>query len=391
MQEFYKKTLYGFLILLAASVLASYVCLSRSYLSAPLLPVQDSALPWQAKPDSDLPQSRARIDEERQRLSFNFKLPPGGAYPFAAVGLFFANRDGTPAHVDLSRYTSVTLLARCSPANTLTFTASTLEKKVSRRGDWLTYRAPSAFFACGDGVSPVELDLTRLETPQWWFDMFKLDLSHQAYKLDQVPKISIGTTFQSPKNVESRVEISSLVLTGRDYRYLTALAALLSLSWAGFGLWTFRRHTRALIADLKEKLRKDLPLVAYQQLSIEPHRDKEKAVILRFIAGAYANPDLDLDRIVTETGVNRNKINEILKSEFGYTFISYLNKLRLTEAARLLAEKETAAVAEIAYSVGYSNVSYFNKLFKEEYGCTPKAFRNVCGQPAGDEPAPGER
>ncbi|MBP1206413.1 AraC-like DNA-binding protein [Duganella sp. 1411] len=384
MQEFYKKTVYGLLMLLAASALASYVCVSLSYLSAPLLPAGDSALPWRPEADSNMPQPRIRIGEDRRRLSFDFNLSAHTPYAFAAVGLFFANRDGTPAHVDLSRYTSITLQARCAPANTLTLSASTLESKVSKRGNWLTYRSPSAFFACGPAGTPVELDLTRMETPQWWFDMFKLDLSHQHYKLDQVPKISIGTTFQSPKNIDSRIDIDSLVLTGRDYRYLTLLAVLLGVSWTGFGLWTLRRHTRALIADLKEKLRKDLPLVAYQQLSIEPHRDKEKAVILRFIANGYANAELDLERIVTQTGVNRNKINEILKSEFGYTFSSYLNKLRLTEAARLLAEKETAAVAEIAYSVGYSNVSYFNKLFKEEYGCTPKAFRSVCGQPAGD-------
>jgi AraC-like DNA-binding protein len=78
-----------------------------------------------------------------------------------------------------------------------------------------------------------------------------------------------------------------------------------------------------------------------------------------------------------EVGVTRGKINDVLKNEFGFTFSGYLNKLRLTEAARLLAEKDSATVAEIAYSVGYGNVSYFNKLFKEEYGSTPKAFRAV--------------
>jgi AraC-like DNA-binding protein len=81
--------------------------------------------------------------------------------------------------------------------------------------------------------------------------------------------------------------------------------------------------------------------------------------------------------VASETGANRNKVNEVLKAELGMTFTSYLNKLRLTEAARLLAEKDGAAVAEIAYAVGYANVSYFNKLFKEEYGCTPKAFRSL--------------
>jgi AraC-like DNA-binding protein len=55
-----------------------------------------------------------------------------------------------------------------------------------------------------------------------------------------------------------------------------------------------------------------------------------------------------------------------------------LNKLRLTESARLLAEQDSATIQEIAFSVGYGNVSYFNRLFKEEYGSTPKAFRSAC-------------
>jgi AraC-like DNA-binding protein len=84
-------------------------------------------------------------------------------------------------------------------------------------------------------------------------------------------------------------------------------------------------------------------------------------------------------------------VNELLKTELGMTFTGYVNKLRLTEAARLLTEKSAATVAEIAYSVGYANVSYFNRLFKEEYGCTPKAFRTVATeqQPADAEPSSG--
>jgi AraC-like DNA-binding protein len=69
------------------------------------------------------------------------------------------------------------------------------------------------------------------------------------------------------------------------------------------------------------------------------------------------------------------------------TFTTYLKKLRLTESARLLTENPAATVAEVAYSVGYGNVSYFNKLFKEEYGCTPKVFKSVAARP--DMPAHG--
>jgi AraC-like DNA-binding protein len=128
-------------------------------------------------------------------------------------------------------------------------------------------------------------------------------------------------------------------------------------------------------------------LVAYQQLTVEPHRDKDKSAILHFMATNYSNADLSLEPMAASIAVSRTKINDILKAELGFTFTGYLNKLRLTEAARLLAEKEDANIAEIAYSVGYKNVSYFNKLFKEEYGCTPKTFKSICDRPPGENPA----
>jgi len=128
---------------------------------------------------------------------------------------------------------------------------------------------------------------------------------------------------------------------------------------------------------------------------LEPFKDKEKATVLRFIATNYTNSELDLDSVVAGTGVNRNKVNDFLKAELGITFTTYLKKLRLTESARLLTENPAATVAEVAYSVGYGNVSYFNKLFKEEYGCTPKTFRSVTvrsavkpGSPASARTAP---
>jgi AraC-like DNA-binding protein len=190
--------------------------------------------------------------------------------------------------------------------------------------------------------------------------------------------------------VPARVEISKLTLRGRDYRYLTWLAGIVAAGWIAFGIWFFRAHSRALVASLDTHLKNDVPLVAYRQLTLEPHRDTEKAAVLRFIATHYTDPELDLDAVVTATGTNRKKVNDVLKSELGMTFTSYLNKLRLTEAARLLAENSETTVAEIALSVGYANISYFNRLFKEEYGCTPKAIRTLASQPQAKAAAGGE-
>ncbi len=380
MYAFYKKALIACVLLLVASLLFSYFCLAQSYLHLPMLPIRDSPLPWQPAPSWEArPGGPAtlRIEDDPQHLKYEFSIFDTAEQPFVAAEMVFRDRKGVPAQVDLSRYSALSLRVKCAPANTLTFSAMTFERVIKGQ-EYLNYRPGLAYFSCNKSSSKVEIDLTRLETPHWWFYLVNLDLSRQAYKLDKVAKLTIGTTFQSPRGTPSTVEITELELEGRDYRYLGLLAVTLCLAWGGFGLWFFLRHTRVLTEDVRERLQKDLPFVAYQQLSLEPHRDKEKTAILQFIGSKYADPGLELDTVVEQTGVNRTKIGELLKAELGYTFSGYVNKLRLTEAARLLAEKDTAAVAEIAYSVGYGNVSYFNKLFKEEYGYTPKAFRDAC-------------
>jgi YesN/AraC family two-component response regulator len=169
-------------------------------------------------------------------------------------------------------------------------------------------------------------------------------------------------------------------LHGRDYRYLAALVVIILGGWVAFGVWFFLAYSRALLASVDSKMKTNLPLVAYRQLTVEPYKDKEKGAVLRYIANSYTDPELDLETVVEGTGATRYKINEVLKSELGMTFTGYVNKLRLTEASRLLTENSSAAVSEIAYSVGYANVPYFNKLFKEEFGCSPKSFRILASQ-----------
>ena len=383
MHVFYRKALTALLLALSFSGIAAYICVNQSYLHESLLTAGKGPLGWTLGTRSDNSaqgRSTIRASADPTRLDVAYTLSEAQDR-HAAASLLFHDTHGALRLVDLSRYNTISFNARCSPANTLSLAIPTFDEKVSKRDDWLSYRTPYAFFSCGETSSRIELDLTRMAVPQWWFDMFHIDLWRQGYKLDAVPKVEIGNSFRSPSNILSRFEIEAITLNGRDRRYLYLLAALLVLTWGGYAWWFLRAYGRAIADDVRNKVQRDMPLVAYQQLSIEPHRDKEKSTILRVVATRYADPEFDLDTLVQESGANRNKVNDILKAELGYTFSTYLNKLRLTEAARLLAENDSAAVGEIAYSVGYKNVTYFNRLFKEEYNCTPKAFREICKQP----------
>lgn len=380
MLELYKKASIVFLALALVSALMAFFCIERTFLHISLLPGNTSAVPWVAELQTDLPQggnSQIKLLDEHFSLDFEVIVSEAAQYPFTALSLAFRDGAGEADLIDLSLFSNLSFSIKCTPANVLLFSAFTVEDSLTVPGNAPVFRSPSTYFSCDENWSQADLDLTRLETPLWWMEIYQLKITKKEYKLDRVPKIQFGTSYQSPKELAARVQINELTLSGRDWRYMYALIASLVFIWGCYGVWFFRAHTQVLINNLRSKVQKDRPLVAYQQLSVEPQYDRDKDAILRFMATEYANPDLNLDVMVNRIGVTRSKINDILKEELGFTFTSYLNKLRLTEAARLLAEKREANIAEIAYSVGYKNVSYFNKLFKEEYGCTPKIFTSV--------------
>lgn len=380
MHEFYRAALRYLLILIALSSVIASLGIARSYLHDALTPADKDHLNWQLETRADTAsvlQSTVQPRAGKSRIAVDFRLAPINGHN-ASASMVFRDRSGKVRLVDLSRYGTISFTVRCAPANTLSMSISTFNKGVTNANDFLTFRPAHTYFSCGETASRIELDLTHLVVPDWWLNMFQVVAMRQDYRLDAVPMIEFGVTFLSPTGVRSQFEIDGITLNGRDYRPLQLAIAALVLGWSAYAVWFFRGYARALRAHLQQKIQHDLPLLAYQHLQIEPHRDREKGAILRVMATRYSDPEFDLDTLVTEAGSNRNKVNEILKAELGYTFSTYLNKLRLTEAARLLAEAETATIAEIAYLVGYKNVTYFNRLFKEEYHCTPKAFRQVC-------------
>jgi len=72
--------------------------------------------------------------------------------------------------------------------------------------------------------------------------------------------------------------------------------------------------------------------------------------------------------------MSESKFKRLFKQIFGDSFFSYYQKFRMREAARLLKENKMT-VSEVGYSLGFSNLSHFAKVFKEHYAVKPKAFQ----------------
>ena len=84
--------------------------------------------------------------------------------------------------------------------------------------------------------------------------------------------------------------------------------------------------------------------------------------------------DFTVERLGEELGLSRVQLYRKVKALTGQTPVDLLKKARL-ERARLLVEKTDKSISEIAYEVGFTAPSYFNKCFKDEFGVSPGVLR----------------
>ena len=89
--------------------------------------------------------------------------------------------------------------------------------------------------------------------------------------------------------------------------------------------------------------------------------------------------DFTVERLGEEVGLSRVQLYRKVKALTGQTPVDLLKKARL-ERARLLVKKTDKSISEIAYEVGFTAPSYFNKCFKDEFGVSPGALREQGSQ-----------
>ncbi|WP_347331674.1 helix-turn-helix domain-containing protein [Marinimicrobium locisalis] len=379
MLTFYRKALVTLLMLLVLTAVVMYGGFLQSRLSLSLFPARDEALPWAPaiEPSSPVGDTQLTVKSEVGTIDYEFTLDSEQLFPYTHYSFYFIQPELAYRVVDLTDYSHVSFRILCDPRNVLLFVLFSFDEEVTDPFKPPTRRVSSKAFSCSAHWKEMTIDFADLATPHWWLDEHGYELSNQDYRLDKVMGLAFVNSLQSPMDQTSRVRITDVTLKGTKPMYFYSAAGITAAGWVLFFVWLVRLYVRALTTGLKEKVKLDQPLMAYKKLSIEPQKDKEKDALLRYMATEYANSELNLDTTAATLGINRTKVNELLKEELGLTFTAYLKKLRLTEAARLLSETSEANISEIAYLVGYNNVSYFNKLFKAEYGCTPKTFQTL--------------
>jgi AraC-like DNA-binding protein len=96
-----------------------------------------------------------------------------------------------------------------------------------------------------------------------------------------------------------------------------------------------------------------------------------------YILANSGRHDLSVRAVAAQLGVTPRNVQQLFERD-GTTFSAYVLARRLTRAHRMLTAPRFAhlAIGAIAYEVGFGDLSYFNRSFKQRFGVTPRDVRN---------------
>ena len=105
-----------------------------------------------------------------------------------------------------------------------------------------------------------------------------------------------------------------------------------------------------------------------------PARDRRRAVETALWIDAHSHQQIDLEQAAGQAGISPFHFLRLFSSVLGVTPHQYLVRSRLRHAARLLADNDIP-VTDVAYDVGFGDLSNFVRTFHRAAGVSPRRFR----------------
>lgn len=105
-----------------------------------------------------------------------------------------------------------------------------------------------------------------------------------------------------------------------------------------------------------------------------PAQEDVLLTILRFIEEHYK--DAELSQLAECMHYDLYWLSRLIKKQTGKTYTELLQDKRLQQASFLLKTTDMS-VSDVGNAVGYDNLSYFHKIFRKQYGVSPKKYRDA--------------
>lgn len=108
---------------------------------------------------------------------------------------------------------------------------------------------------------------------------------------------------------------------------------------------------------------------------------KELETITEISDFIYNYPELphSISSISSKSGLSPSKLQMGFKFMHSFTLGEYIRSVRLKKSEELIRRTDLN-ISQVVYSIGFTSRSYFCKIFKKQYGCSPKAYKTKIQQ-----------
>jgi len=214
------------------------------------------------------------------------------------------------------------------------------------------------------------IDLNQLRMPDWCCAINYISPNEPIkVNLNHVHSLNIGTAYTPQLNTKRSLHIYSISFE----RNTNELVWLLLLSELLIIL------TMATIYYLRVRSKHE-PVevtISYKPVEVENESKPLKGFFeyINYINSHFHENELTLEQVSQHCGINQRRIANSIQQAFGCNFKTYVNQIRINESKRLLQESDLN-MGEIAFKVGFSSQSHFNRVFKGIVGISPSEFRD---------------
>lgn len=294
-------------------------------------------------------------------LFLKYLLKEGFVRPYVGVSI----QSKFSRNTDISMYNRITIEASGEGTKSI-FVYLVLKDSVSKSdGIPLANRQLNQYIHVTPQRSTFKLRMSDFRAPDWWFDKYNIpptSMTRPDFK--HLLGISIATGLAPQLNQLQSFKVYSITFYND---YVTVFGAMLCIQLLVisilFAIYYFRNRPQKEVKPLT---------VNYIPVAIPVSNEPDKG-FMDYINNNFHDADLNLDFISKQTGYSKRIISEHISSQFQCNVKTYINQIRINEALRLLKETNLN-ISEIAYKVGFSSPSNFNRVFKNLTGKTPSIF-----------------
>jgi AraC-like DNA-binding protein len=123
---------------------------------------------------------------------------------------------------------------------------------------------------------------------------------------------------------------------------------------------------------LKEKYTSEI-ILKPSDITISSPDERFLRKAIEVVEKNISNADLDIEQFAVEVGVSRMQLYRKFNALTNMTVKEFIRSIRMKRAAQLLLEKKLT-ITEIAYAIGFKDMSHFRKSFHHEYGMSASEY-----------------